>query len=97
MGVPVIPLKGDRHAGRVGASQMHNLGLEELIADNQDNYIATAVKLASDPGQLRVLRAGLRNRMKTSPLMNAERFTRQLETAYRDMWENWCSVTDDQG
>jgi predicted O-linked N-acetylglucosamine transferase (SPINDLY family) len=28
--------------------------------------------------------------MQRSPLMDASRFARDIETAYRAMWERWC-------
>jgi protein O-GlcNAc transferase len=35
----------------------------------------------------------MRDRMAASPLMDAERFTRNLEKAYRAMWVTWCRGT----
>jgi predicted O-linked N-acetylglucosamine transferase (SPINDLY family) len=35
-------------------------------------------------------RSTLRERMETSPLMDAPRFARQIESAYRGMWREWC-------
>jgi predicted O-linked N-acetylglucosamine transferase (SPINDLY family) len=29
--------------------------------------------------------------MQASPLMNAGRFARDIEAAYRQMWRNWCA------
>jgi predicted O-linked N-acetylglucosamine transferase (SPINDLY family) len=34
------------------------------------------------------LRSALRARMKASVLMDAPRFTRQIEQAYREMWRH---------
>src|SRR6267142_1772918 len=48
MGVPVVTLAGDRHAGRVGASLLTRVGLEDMIAHTADGYLATAVALARD-------------------------------------------------
>jgi len=50
MGVPVIILAGDRHAGRVGASILTHVGLSELIAGDMDGYVNTAVQLAKNTG-----------------------------------------------
>ena len=72
--------------GRVGVSQMSNLGLQELIAKNQDDYVNIAVELAGNIEKLSSLRAGMRERMLASPLMNVQRFTRNLEQGYEQMW-----------
>ena len=90
MGVPVITLCGDRHAARVGNSLLHQVGLEELIAQTEDEYIEIAKQLVNDTGRLKELREGMRERMLNSPLCDEEGFTRQLEQAYREMWAKWC-------
>ncbi len=92
MGVPVITLAGGLHAGRVGVSLLNQIGLEELIAHDADEYVRIAVSLASDPGRMADLRQGLRERMRTSALCDAAGFTRDLEAAYREMWRQWCGV-----
>jgi len=33
----------------------------------------------------------LRPRMGASPLMDAPRFARNIEAAYRTMWQRWCA------
>lgn len=88
MGVPVITLAGRTHAGRVGVSQMTNLGMTDLVSQTPDEYVATAVRLASDMKHLGALRKELRPRMLASPLMDASRFTANLEQAYLAMWKN---------
>lgn len=90
MGVPVITLAGERHAGRVGLSLLTQLGLTELIAKTPDEYVRLAVALAGNRERLAALRAGLRERMRRSPLCDAQSFTRDLEAAYREMWHKWC-------
>ena len=90
MGVPVVTLSGRSHAGRVGVSLMSSLKLTELISRTTEDYIALAAQLASDREHLEMLRKGLRTRMAHSPLMDAQHFTKNLEQAYRAMWQDWC-------
>lgn len=90
MGVPVITLAGRAHAGRVGTSLLSAVGLPEHIASDSEDYIARAKALAADSGRLSELRAGMREHVRTSSLCGARTFTRNLETAYLDMWRQWC-------
>jgi protein O-GlcNAc transferase len=91
MGAPVVTLVGDTVVGRAGLCQAQNLGLPELIADAPDSFVAVAAALARDVPGLAQLRATLRDRMSTSPLMDARRFTRDLEQQYREAFRRWCA------
>jgi predicted O-linked N-acetylglucosamine transferase (SPINDLY family) len=87
MGVPVVTLLGDRHAGRMTASILSMVGLTGLIARTRAEYLAVASRLAGDVAELGRMRAGLRTRMRTSPLCDGPSWVRQLETAYQEMWQ----------
>jgi protein O-GlcNAc transferase len=91
MGVPVVTLTGVTATSRGGASLLNAVGLGELVAGTTDEYLDIAAALAQDRRRLAALRAGMRDRMAASPLMDAERFTRNLEKAYRAMWTAWCT------
>ncbi len=91
MGVPVATLAGQTVVGRAGLSQLMNLGLPELITCTPDDYVRIVTELARDLPRLRELRATLRQRMEASPLMDAPRFARNIEAAYRNVWKEWCS------
>jgi protein O-GlcNAc transferase len=91
MGVPVLTLAGDRHASRVGVSLLTNVGLPEFVTHSANAYVDAAVAAAGDLPRLTALRASLRERMQRSPLMDAPRFARNLENAYRVMWRRWCA------
>jgi tetratricopeptide (TPR) repeat protein len=91
MGVPVVTRVGDTVVGRAGLSQLANLGLAELAAESDDDFVAVAAQLAADAPRLAELRRSLRGRFDASPLRNAERFARNLEAAYRRMWHRWVA------
>jgi predicted O-linked N-acetylglucosamine transferase (SPINDLY family) len=85
MGVPVVSFLGRTAAGRAGLSILSNLQLGDLIAADESQFLRIATALANDPAKRRELRANLRQRMDQSPLMDARRFTRNLESVYRDI------------
>jgi protein O-GlcNAc transferase len=86
MGVPVVSLAGRTPVSRAGLSQLTNLGLPELAAHSEEDYVRIAVDLAGNLPRLAQLRSTLRDRMMNSVLMDAPRFARQVEQAYRKMW-----------
>jgi predicted O-linked N-acetylglucosamine transferase (SPINDLY family) len=90
MGVPVVTLVGPSPVARAGWCQLSNLGLPELAAKTEQQFVEIAVELATNLPRLRKLRQTLRQRMIESPLMNAPRFARGMEAAYRRMWSDWC-------
>jgi predicted O-linked N-acetylglucosamine transferase (SPINDLY family) len=94
MGVPVITLVGDRSVSRAGWSQLSNLDLPDLAAATPEQFAAVAVALAEDLPHLSQLREGLRQRMEQSPLMDAPKFARNIEAAYRAVWKSWCDTDD---
>lgn len=92
MGVPVITMVGKAHVSRVGGTILTHAGLPELIANDPDEYVQIAADLAGDVDRLREIKANLRSRLQASPLMDAVSFTRNLEAAYRTMWQNWVAT-----
>jgi protein O-GlcNAc transferase len=90
MGAPVIALVGKTAVGRGGLSILSNIGLPELVARSEAEYARIAIDLAGDLPRLGNLRSTLRQRMEQSPLMDAPRFARNIEAAYRRMWRAWC-------
>ncbi len=97
MGVPVVSLAGESAVNRAGLSQLSRLGLEDLVAFTPDRFVAIAAGLAGDLARLAHLRATLRARMQASLLMDAPRFARQIERAYRGLWQQWCEQTNQPG
>jgi protein O-GlcNAc transferase len=91
MGVPVISLAGDRHAGRVGMSLLTQAGLPELIAKTFEDYLDVATGLATDLPRLAALRATLREQLRHSPICDGVAFTHRFEHALRETWYEWCA------
>jgi predicted O-linked N-acetylglucosamine transferase (SPINDLY family) len=89
MGVPVVSLVGRTAVGRGGGSILSNVGVPELIAQTPEQYVQIAAELAGDLPRLAALRRTLRGRIEKSPLMDAPRFARNVEAAFRQMWRNW--------
>jgi predicted O-linked N-acetylglucosamine transferase (SPINDLY family) len=85
MGVPVVTRVGETVVGRAGWSQLNNLGLTELAAWSDEDFVAIAAALATDLPKLAGLRAGLRAQMEASPLMDAPKFAKDMEELYRKM------------
>ncbi|HSI12541.1 MAG TPA: tetratricopeptide repeat protein [Chthoniobacter sp.] len=92
MGVPVITQVGDTIEGRAGLSLLSTIGLPDLITHSADEFVATARRLAADLPTLAERRANMRAEMQASPLMDAPRFARNMEAAYREVWGRWCEM-----
>jgi tetratricopeptide (TPR) repeat protein len=87
MGVPVVTLAGHGHMARVGASLLAQAGLTDLVADDAEGYVETAVALMGDRARLDRLRRDLRPRFKASPLGDGRGFARRFEAALLEAWE----------
>jgi predicted O-linked N-acetylglucosamine transferase (SPINDLY family)/predicted SAM-dependent methyltransferase len=97
MGVPVVTVRGGRHAGRVGASIMDAIGLPELVADSVEEFVDIAVALANDLPRLRELRTGMRQRLLSSSLCDRGDMGFALGDALREMWYRYCDTRRDAG
>jgi len=91
MGVPVVSLAGETPVSRAGLSLLSNLGLPELVAHSETDYVSIAESLAGNLPHLAGLRSTLSDRMRHSVLIDAPRFARSVEAAYRSMWRAWCA------
>lgn len=86
MGVPVLTRAGNRHASRVGVSLLSCVGLPQLVTRDDEAFVTAAVELAEDRPHLNELRAGLRERLRTSPLLDEPAYARRVEEAIRRLW-----------
>ena len=91
MGVPVVTVPGETFASRHSTSHLNNVGLGDWVAADLAGYQELALRAAADLPALAALRAGLRARMKASPLCDGPRFGRNLGAALRGAWRSWCA------
>ncbi|OQX03496.1 MAG: hypothetical protein BWK80_55555 [Desulfobacteraceae bacterium IS3] len=88
-GIPVVALLGTHFASRVSASLLKAVGLSGLVTRNLEEYEKLAVRLAKQPGELIKIRQQLAKNRLTEPLFDTPRFTKDLETAYKEMYRRW--------
>jgi predicted O-linked N-acetylglucosamine transferase (SPINDLY family) len=93
MGVPVVTLPGRAVVSRQSHAILRSIGAGAWSAKNEDDYVSIAVRLAHDVSERRTLRHSLRERMRASPLCDGPRLARELESAYRALWEAWNADT----
>jgi predicted O-linked N-acetylglucosamine transferase (SPINDLY family) len=86
-GLPVLSCAGTTFAGRVGASLLAAVGLEELIARDLGEYEALALDLARSPARLAAIRERLARNRATHALFDLDGYRRHLESAYETMWQ----------
>ena len=86
-GVPLITCRGSAFSGRVAASLLGAMDLNDLVTENLESYQALAVTLAGDPALLGRLRQRLAANRLTAPLFDTTRYTHHLEAAYQTIVE----------
>ncbi|MEL7471725.1 MAG: hypothetical protein AAGK04_00270 [Planctomycetota bacterium] len=82
MGAPVLTRMGGVHAARVSASILKSVGLEEMVATDDEAFIERAAALADDASRLHRWRSSLRDRMRASALMDARSLAGAVEDAF---------------
>jgi predicted O-linked N-acetylglucosamine transferase (SPINDLY family) len=92
LGVPFVTLAERPSVGRIGSLMLTGAGHPEWIADSEDDYVAKAIALASDPERLATIRASLRGELEHGPWRDEAGFARRVELAYREMWQRWCKI-----
>ena len=96
-GVPLLTRRGTTFPGRVAASLLTAAGLPELVTENSADFEALAVKLAGDPEALQKLRDKLAGNKDRCALFDTDLFRRNIEAAYRTMWESWLAGEKPKG
>ncbi len=95
MGVPVVTLQGTRTVSRCGSALMRGLKLDEFVAETTEQYIELAAGMTQRLEHLSGLRETLRTRWYDSSFGNPNRYTRELESNYRAIWNKWLDKQTD--
>jgi predicted O-linked N-acetylglucosamine transferase (SPINDLY family) len=88
-GVPLVTLRGETFASRVAASILHAVQLPELVAGSERQCYQLALELATHPDRLAQIRTRLAANRLSCALFDSERFTRDLERLFRQMWADY--------
>jgi predicted O-linked N-acetylglucosamine transferase (SPINDLY family) len=88
-GLPVLTLIGETFAGRVAASLLKAIGVPELIVNSGEDYVNSAVELATNTSEISEIRAKIERSRMTGPLFNTPLFTYHLESAFKTMYDRY--------
>jgi predicted O-linked N-acetylglucosamine transferase (SPINDLY family) len=88
--VPVVSLLGATPPGRITASFLSQLGMQDWIGKTDADYVRIALEMGRDLPRLASVREGLRARVAASGWGDLPRYVRAVEEAYRSAWRRWC-------
>jgi len=87
MGLPLLTMIGKSFNSREAASILTSINLPELITNTPEEYEALAIELASNPDKLKAIKDKLTSNLSTAPLYDTKLFTKNIESAYTEMYE----------
>jgi protein O-GlcNAc transferase len=93
MGVPTLTLARPGMLGRQGEAHLRNVGLDDWVAHDEDDFVKRAIRHASPEGlqALAALRSELRERCRVSPLFDNVRFAADWTLALKAMHTEFLS------
>ena len=89
MGLPLLTLIGKSYQSRMGASILNAINLPELIASSEEEYESFAIEIATNPEKHKKIKNKLESNLTKAPLFNTKLFTKNIETAYKEMYERY--------
>ena len=75
-----------------GENVNHNLGMDDWVAANQDQYLSKAIIFSSDLDRLSTIRRNLRQQALKSPLCDAPRLAQHFSQM---LWQMWAKSDPD--
>ena len=87
-GLPVLTKRGSTAQSRLAESLIRATGVPQLIVEDRQTYVETAIALAKNPDQLKNHQKALRDALPNAPLFDAHRMVRQFEIIYDHVIKN---------
>ena len=91
MGIPLVTRVGEQFASRNSYTMMVNAGIEEGIAWTNEAYVEWGIRFGKEPALRQHVAWKLQRSRQTAPLWNAKQFTREMEQAYKQMWQTYTA------
>lgn len=91
VGLPIVTCAGKTFPSRMAGSLLTAMGVPELITYNLDDYFSLALDLARDRNKRESIRNKIIANRDLAPLFDSKLFTRNLETAYAKMLEDYLN------
>jgi len=88
-GLPIVTKSGQSYTARMAGSMLNAIGLPELITQNEKDYEALILELATNPTKLAEIKEKLAINRSTQPLFNTELYTKYLENGYQQAYQNY--------
>ena len=86
MCIPLVTRVGEQFAARNSYTMMVNAGISEGIAWSDAEYLEWGIRLGKNATLRQDIATRLKASRQTSPLWNGEKFSRDMESAYQQMW-----------
>ena len=83
--IPVLTMEGNNFLSRCGSSVNMNLGMEDWIAKNNDEYIEKAVLFSSNKKILSDYKKKLANEKSANKIFNNKLFAKDLLNIFKDL------------
>lgn len=88
MGTPLVTLKGKTEIGSLSAYYLSSVGRSDWVAHDHAGYVQIAVKLATNPDKLNVIRKSLENDFRKSDFLDGRAYAKKMDQAMFNMWNN---------
>jgi len=90
LGVPIISRAGNSHVSRTTASILNGVGLNDWVANTENEFIQLCEEKSSDLFSLNHCRHNLRTRMQNESIGNSAIFIIEYERLIQNAWNQTC-------